>query len=204
MVYASILWSRWCQKISRSAVVLFHLGCNTCKISNKSCSGLVHPIIAWNPLHLVVVNLHGLVLQGYRWCTLFLINIFIKHVKVYAISETTIRTLIKKINGFIRKLGLMKCILSDNGSQFTAKELFEFWNNKGCRSVIQAATQTLTHLSMECDILGTTFVFIVIANTSRSKKGETTWAVFELGTIQQCEGNPILAHVPQATHRSTP
>lgn len=104
----------------------FVASCDICQKSkvSKSNVGLLNPIVVEKPGELVCLDLMGPLPKSRGGATMLLVivDVFSKFVKLYTLKRaTTVAILNRVINDYIPKVQKPKCILSDNGTQFTAK-----------------------------------------------------------------------------------
>lgn len=118
--------------------------CDLCQKSkcSQTSSKLLNPIIVKEPAELVCADLMGPlpVSRGGATMLLVLVDAFTKYVKLYSLKRATTVTILNKIiKHYIPSVQKPRCILTDNGTQFTSK----LWKNTFENALIKVKTTSV-------------------------------------------------------------
>lgn len=111
--------------------------CQKTKHNNKHQIGTMHSVTAERPLQLVSVDLIGELPVG-RFGVKYIfsiVDIFTKHVKLYAVRRATSTALLVKITDYCKQVGKIECILSDNGTQFASQKWYQGLDKLGIKYI---------------------------------------------------------------------
>jgi len=99
--------------------------CRKSKFSNQTARGPTISTIPAEPKQIISLDLMGPLHRGHLGMKyiLALVNVFSKHVKLYAIRRTNMDTILNKVlHDYLPKYGPVKKILTENGTQFTSSK----------------------------------------------------------------------------------
>jgi len=102
-------------------------GCDICqrvKHNNINMEGKYKAIIPDQPNEIISVDFYGPLPQsiGGVQYLIVILDVFSKHIALYAIKKANTRTVLKKLKeDYFMRIGKPRAILSDNGTQFTSR-----------------------------------------------------------------------------------
>jgi len=102
-------------------------GCDICqrvKHNNINMEGKYKAIIPDQPNEIISIDFYGPLPQsiGGIQYLIVILDVFSKHIALYAIKKANTRTALKKLKeDYFIRIGKPKAILSDNGTQFTSR-----------------------------------------------------------------------------------
>nr|CAI5868378.1 unnamed protein product [Callosobruchus analis] len=110
--------------------------CQRAKCSEK-CHGKLHSVLPQNRGELVCTDLIGPLPSSRGGATqiLVFVDAFSKYVKVYALKKATASAILNRfLNHYVKEIQKPKCVLSDNGTQFTSKQWRNALSKEGIRN----------------------------------------------------------------------
>lgn len=101
--------------------------CQKLKHAKKKQVGTIRTVVVEKPLQLVSVDLIGELPTGKFGAKYIfsMVDIFRKYVKLFPIRKANTVTLLRKIKEYNEMIGKIKCILNDNGTQFTSNKWYD-------------------------------------------------------------------------------
>lgn len=118
--------------------------CQKSKVNNQTARGPTISTILTEPKHTISLDLMGPLPRGQLGMKyiLALVDIFSKHVKLYAIRRANTDTILSKVlHDYLPNHGPVKRILTDNGTQFTSSK----WTEQLQKIGVKASFTTIYH-----------------------------------------------------------
>jgi transposase InsO family protein len=118
--------------------------CQKAKILTHTLAGEMSSLLPDRPNQLAATDLFGPLprSRGGVMFVLVILDVFSKHVKLYALKKATTKAIVNRLTGdYLVKVGKCEKLLSDNGSQYSSRH----WNDALEKENIQPVHSTVRH-----------------------------------------------------------